>query len=347
MNSSVTQLVQHEPRSAIALPYLLFLGDAPDRLTAKTAIGVQHWRPEACAGQWRLPGCAVDLGLPELGPVEAAARGIGTMLIGLAPAGGALPPHWAAAVIEAIEAGLDVASGLHIRINAIPAIAAAARHHGRRIFDVRHPEESFAVGTYRRRSGKRLLAVGTDCAVGKMFTTLAVERSLHARGILADFRATGQTGILIAGAGVSVDAVVSDFVSGAAESLSPDAPAGHWDLIEGQGSLFHPSYAGVSLGLLHGSQPDAIILCHDAARTVNGDFEDLPLPSLAECAALNLELARLTNPDVRLVGCSLNTSSLDPGEAEAAVAAARNELGVPCADPVRHGVEKIVDHMLG
>ena len=334
------------PHMAIALPYLLFLGDAPDRLTAKTAIGVHHWRPGACAGQWRLPGCEVDLGLPDFHPAAAVAQGMRTMLIGLAPAGGALPPHWAAAVIEAIEAGLDIASGLHMQLNAIPHIAETARRHGRRIFDVRHPKADFPVGSYRRRSGKRMLAVGTDCAVGKMFTTLALERNLRERGHPVDFRATGQTGILIAGAGVSVDAVVSDFVSGAAESLSPDAAPDHWDLIEGQGSLFHPSYAGVSLGLLHGSQPDAIVLCHEAGRIVNGDFSDLPLPGLVECAALNLQLARLTNPAARLVGCSLNTSRLSEHDAGLAVADASAQLGVPCVDPVRHGVDAIVERML-
>ncbi|MBY8825023.1 DUF1611 domain-containing protein [Sphingomonas colocasiae] len=334
------------PLGAIARPYLLFLGDAPDRETAKTAIGVHHWRGRDCAAQFSLPGCNVDLGLPELDPAAAAARGICTLLVGLAPLGGAIPEHWTRAIVAALEAGLDVASGLHVRLGDVPAIAAAAARHQRRLIDVRHPERLFSVGDYRRRNGKRLLTVGTDCAVGKMFTALALEQAMRRRGIAADFRATGQTGIFIAGGGVSVDAVVSDFLSGAAESLSPDAADMHWDLVEGQGSLFHPSYAGVSLGLLHGSQPDAIVLCHDAGRRTNGDFPGLPLPSLAECAQTNLQLARLTNPAVRLVGCSLNTSRLTPDATERAIADAATALGVPCVDPVRTGVDPIVDHIL-
>ncbi len=332
--------------SEIPRPYVLFLGDAPDRATAKTAIGVHHWRPSACIGQMTLPGCAVDLGLPTLGAAAAVSSGARTLLIGLAPAGGRIPENWVKAIIAAIEAGLHVASGLHVRLADVPEIAATALRHNRQLFDVRHPDRDFPVASNRRRSGKRLLAVGTDCAVGKMFTTLALEQALRAKGVPADFRATGQTGIFIAGSGVSVDAVVSDFVSGAAEVLTPDAPADHWDLIEGQGSLFHPSYAGVSLGLLHGSQPDALVLCHEAGKTMNGDFLDLPLPSLAECAALNLQLATLTNPDVRLVGCSLNTSRLSVEATAAAVARVEDELGVPCVDPVRHGVGRIMERML-
>jgi uncharacterized NAD-dependent epimerase/dehydratase family protein len=321
------------------------LGDAADRLTAKTAIGVYHWRPRDCAGQLRLPGCKVDLGLPDMTPAEAKERGVATLLIGLAPAGGALPENWMATVREALVAGLDVASGLHVRLRENAILRTTAEHHRRTLVDVRHPDRSFSVGSYRKRSGMRLLTVGTDCCVGKMFTALALEQELRRRGHAADFRATGQTGIFIAGAGVAVDAVVADFISGAAESLSPDNHPDHWDLVEGQGSLVHPSYAGVSLGLLHGTQPDALVLCHEAGRMANGDFADLPLPTLTECAALNLQLGRLTNPGIKLIGCSLNTSRLDGAGARDATRAAAAELGVPCVDPVRDGVAALVDRL--
>lgn len=248
-------------------PYLLFLGDVGDQLAAKTAQGVVHWRPDACAGQLRLPGCMADLGLREMAVAEAAAAGVRTFLVGVANAGGVLPRHWTASIVEAIEAGMDVASGLHMRLVDVPEIKAAADRRGARLFDVRHPTRTFATGKGTRRPGKRILAVGTDCSCGKMYTTLALEQEMRSRGMQADFRATGQTGILITGEGVSIDAVVADFISGAVEWLCPAADPDHWDLVEGQGSLFHPSFAGVSLGLLHGAQPDFLVLCHEPTRT--------------------------------------------------------------------------------
>ncbi len=259
----------------IERPYLLFLGEAPGNLWAKTAAGIAHWRPEWCAGQISLPGCGADTGLDELTLDAAVARGAKTLVIGVAPAGGAFPDSWTDRVVAAIEAGLDIAAGLHCRLGDIPALAKAAQAHGRRLIDVRHPNRDFEIATPKRRAGHRLLTVGTDCCVGKMYAALALEREMRGRGMKADFRATGQTGIFIAERGLSVDAVVSDFISGATEWLTPAHDADHWDLIEGQGSLFHVSYAGVSLGLLHGSQPDALVLCHDAARTHNDDFPDL------------------------------------------------------------------------
>ena len=329
--------------SGISPPYLLFLGDAADLLWAKTASGIAHWRPERCLGQMSLAGCGADLGLEEMGVRDAAARGARTFVIGVAPHGGALPEAWVSTLVAAVKAGLDVASGLHSRIADVPAVAEAARAHGRRLFDVRHPTRSFAPGTPHRRSGRRLLTVGTDCCVGKMFAALALEREMRARGFKVDFRATGQSGILIAGDGVSIDAVVSDFISGAAEWLSPPNDPDHWDLVEGQGSLFHASYAGVSLGLLHGSQPDALVLCHDAARTHNDDFREVPLPGLEECAEANLAAARVVNPDVRLAGVALNTSALEADAAAEALTDASARLGVPACDPVATGVGAIVD----
>ncbi|MEX2408988.1 MAG: DUF1611 domain-containing protein, partial [Rhodovibrionaceae bacterium] len=251
---------------AIAHPYLMFLGDAPDQLGAKTAIGVAHWRPDWCLGQLSLPGCKADLSLPEMTVEAAAAAGVKTVIAGVVNRGGVISESWIEVLEEALSRGMDVAAGLHNRLNDVPALKQAAEKYGRKLFDVRHPTQNFSVASGEKRSGKRLLAVGTDCSVGKMYTTLALEHAMRGRGMKADFRATGQTGIFIAGSGVSVDAVVADFISGAVEWLAPANDDDHWDLIEGQGSLFHASFAGVSLGLLHGSQADALVLCHEPTR---------------------------------------------------------------------------------
>lgn len=240
---------------------------------------------------------------------------------------------------------MDVAAGLHNRLADVPKLAATAERHGRRLHDVRHPTETFAVANGKKRSGKRLLAVGTDCSCGKMYTALALEKEMRARGMKADFRATGQTGILIAGEGVSVDAVVADFISGAVEAITPDNDPDHWDLIEGQGSLFHASFAGVSLGLLHGAQPDALVLCHEPTRTHMRGLPDYALPSLTDCLEANLAAARLTNPDVRFVGVAVNTSAMAADEAKAYLAGVEKEMGLPSVDPYRHGVAPIVDNL--
>ena len=328
---------------SLRTPYLLFLGDG-DR--AKTAQGIAHWRPERCAGQIRLPGCTADLGLEELSLVEAARRGVRTLVIGVAPHGGQLPPTWVQVIVDALAAGLDVASGLHTRVSEHPQIREAARASGCNVFDVRHPTQNFAVATGLPRSGHRLLTVGTDCEAGKMYASLALEAEMRRRGINVDFRATGQTGILIAGAGVAVDAVVSDFVAGATEWLAPANEPDHWDVIEGQGSLFHPAYAGVTLGLVHGSQAEALVLCHDAARKHVIGYPTYPLPSLGECIEAYERAARLTNPRARCVGLSINTSKLDPAAAEAYLRAAETETGLPCVDPVRGSAARLVDALV-
>ncbi|RMF07510.1 MAG: DUF1611 domain-containing protein [Alphaproteobacteria bacterium] len=331
----------------IATPYLLFLGDAPDDLAAKTARGILHWRSRNCLGQIRLAGCNADLGLPDMTIPEAAAAGVKSMVIGVANAGGVIPDHWTDTIVEALEAGLDVASGLHHRLADNPAIADAARRAGRSLFDVRHPRTNLTTGTGAKRPGKRLLTVGTDCSVGKMFASLAIEAEMQARGLKADFRATGQTGILIAGSGISVDAVVADFISGAAEMISPANDPDHWDIVEGQGSLFHPSFAGVSLGLLHGSQPDALVLCHEPTRRHMRGLPHAPLPDLGDCLAANLQAARLTNPAVRAIGVAVNTSRLDDTAARDCLARIADDLGLPATDPVRYGAGPLVDALEG
>ena len=267
----------------ILSPYLLCLGNEKQLTFAKTAKGILDWRAEKCAGQIGLKGCTIDLGLPELTVEEAASKGIKTLVLGVAPAGGRIPKSWYPMLFAALENGLDIASGLHDKLVDVPDLQVTASRLGRQILDVRHPSQSFAVATGAPRGGKRLLAVGTDCAVGKMYSTLAIEKEMKARGLNADFAATGQTGIFISGKGISVDAVVADFISGATELLSPDNSADHWDIIEGQGSLYHPSYAGVTLGLIHGSQPDAMVLCHEVGRTEIIGLKGYPLPKFSDC----------------------------------------------------------------
>ena len=327
-------------------PYLLFLGDASDNLAAKSARGVLDWRPGTCLGQIRLNGCKADLGLPDMTVAEAAGGGVKTMIIGVAKAGGVIPDNWTMSIIAALDAGMDIASGMHTRLADIAPIAEAAKRNGRHLFDARHPTRTFAVGTGSKRTGKRLLPVGTDCSCGKMYTALALEREMQARGMKADFRATGQSGIFIAGDGIAVDAVVADFISGAIEWLAPDNDDDHWDLIEGQGSLFHPSFAGVSMGLLHGAQPDALVLCHEPTRTHMRALPERPLPGLAECIEANLQAARLTSPDVTFVGVSMDTSRLSETDRETVLAEAEAELGVPCVDPVATSVDRIVDGLV-
>jgi uncharacterized NAD-dependent epimerase/dehydratase family protein len=324
-------------------PYLLFLGDAPDQLAAKTAQGIAQWRPDWCLGQLRLAGCKADLGLPELTLQQAVAEGARTFIVGVANRGGVINEIWLPTLLEALDRGMDLASGLHRKLADVPALADRARMLGRSLFDVRHPSRDFPVATGARRPGKRLLAVGTDCSIGKMYTTLALEQEMRRRGMKADFRATGQTGIFIAGDGVSIDAVVADFISGAVEWLSPANDPDHWDLVEGQGSLFHPSYAGVSLGLLHGAQPDLLVMCHEPGRPHMRGLPHYRLPHLGACVEANLSAARLTIPDVKLLGFSLNTSLLDAGAADRALRDVEDQFGLPAVDPLRTGVAKLVD----
>lgn len=329
----------------IATPYLLFLGDVPDALAAKTAYGIKDWRPEWCIGQMRLPGCKADLGIPDLTLAEALAKGCRTLVVGVVNAGGVLPDHWIKEIVAAIEAGFDIASGLHVRLGAVPAIAEAARQRGSRLHDVRHSSETFPTGKGTRRPGRRLLTVGTDCSVGKKYTTLALEKGMRERGLDADFRATGQTGVFISGRGVAIDAVVADFISGAVETISPAAAPNHWDLIEGQGSLYHPSFAGVSLGLLHGAQPDAFVVCHEPTRTTMRGVSHR-LPTIRQVIDLTVQLGTLTNPEIRPVGIAVNTQALAEDEARALLDTLAAEHGLPATDPVRFGVESLVDRIV-
>jgi len=330
----------------IRQPYLLFLGDAHDMLAAKTSIGVSEWRREACVGQLRLAGCKADAGLPDMTVAEAAKAGAKTMIVGVTNRGGVFSKAWVDIMTEALDRGMDLASGLHDKLTELPAIADRAKALGRKLFDVRHPDRDFPIASGVKRPGKRMLTVGTDCSIGKMFTALAVEKEMKARGVPADFRATGQTGILIAGEGYSIDAIVSDFVAGAVEVIAPAGKPDHWDLIEGQGSLFHASYAGVTLALIHGAQPDALVVCHEPGRPHMRGLPSYKLPDLGICIERNVEAAKLTNPKAKCVGISLNTSKLDARKAERAIKSTADKYGLPTVDPARTGVGPLVDKLL-
>jgi uncharacterized NAD-dependent epimerase/dehydratase family protein len=333
-------------RVALRAPYLVFLADIQEATYAKTGLGVAQWCRDKCVGQLRLPGCKVDAGLPDLDVKAAVTRGARSLIFGVAPVGGAFKDSWLQTLQEAARAGLDIVAGMHSRLATVPGLAEAAAAGGARLVDVRVPPAGIPIGTGRKRGGKRVLTVGTDCAVGKKYTALALAKELTRRGLKATFRATGQTGIMIAGEGMPIDTVVCDFTAGAAEVLSPDNAPDHWDVIEGQGSLFHPAYAGVSLGLLHGSQPDAIVVCHEAGREAHSGFPGYPLPRLEECIDLHLRAGRRTNPAIRCVGVSVNTMKLAPAERAGWLAGVAQRLGLPCVDPLVEGAGPIADRLL-
>mgnify|MGYP001800935451 CR=1 FL=1 len=327
----------------ITPPYLLFLGDAPDPLAAKVAQGIRDWNPEAARGQLRLPGCRADMGLPDLTPAEAVAAGAKTLVIGVANRGGTISAAWKSVLVEALAAGLDLASGLHNLLRDEPELVAAAERHGRALHDVRVPTVAYPIANGKPRTGKRCLAIGTDCSIGKMYTALAMARDMAARNMKASFRATGQTGILITGDGVPLDAVVADFMAGAIEHLTPDNDPDHWDLIEGQGSLFHASYSGVTLALIHGGQPDALILCHEPTRRHMRGLPDYKLPSLEALRDLGLTMARVVNAGVAVVGISVNTAALHEEAALEYLAATEARMGLPTVDPFRQGAGRLID----
>lgn len=330
----------------IPAPFLLYLGRSADALGIKTSRGLAAFRRDDCVGEFRHDESPQTLGLPRLTMAEAAAKGARTLVLGIAGAGGRLPDELIEDAAAALEQGMNVAAGLHERLRDQPRLARLAEEKGLQLFDVRDPPPNLMVGKGYPRPGRRLLTVGTDCSVGKMYATLALTQALKARGIAADFRATGQTGILIAGDGVPVDAVVADFISGAIEQLAPARDDDGWDLIEGQGSLFHPSFAGVSLGLLHGAQPDALVICDEPGRSHMRGVPGRALPDLAECLERNLEAARLTSENVYAVGICLNTSAMDRDAALRLCARTEDRLGLPCTDPIAFGVESIIDRLL-
>ena len=327
----------------IETPYLLFLGDAPDQLSAKVAQGIKDWRPENAVGQFRMEGCKADMKLPDMDLAAAKAAGAKTLVIGVANRGGIISQAWKKVLVEALEEGFDLASGLHNLLRNEEDLAAVAKACGRTLHDVRIPTVQYPIANGVKRSGKRVLAVGTDCSVGKMYTALALDESLRKMGKKSTFRATGQTGILITGGGVPLDAVIADFMAGSIEYLTPDNDDDHWDIIEGQGSLFHVSYSGVTMALVHGGQPDALILCHEPTREHMRGLPEYKLPTLEALRDTALPLARVANPACEVVGISINTQHLSDEEAEAYLAKVEAEMGLPTVDPYRQNADRLAE----
>ncbi len=325
----------------ISKPYLLFLGEAKDYLAIKTAAGINFWRPEWCVGQIFFENAKAKLDLAEMSIEEAVAKGCKTMVIGVVNAGGVMPETWISTILEAINAGLNIASGMHTRLSSIREFREAAEKNNVQLHDLRFNEKTFKTGSGVKRKGKRLLTVGTDCSVGKKYTALAIEKAMKEHGMKASFKATGQTGVLIAENGVAIDAIISDFISGAVEWLSPDNEEDHWDIIEGQGSLFHPSFAGVSLGLLHGSQPDKFIVCHEPTRSNMRGVKN-KLPSISEVISKTIELGKLTNPDIKCAGIALNTSNM-LNKSEDMKKMISDKHSIPCLDPLKDDLSDFIN----
>jgi len=276
---------------------------------------------------------------------EGLALAPNAILVGIAPAGGRLPDAWRALLATAARGGLDVWSGLHTYLAHDPVVADAAREGKARVVDLRRPpaDLTVAAGRVRDVDATVVLTVGSDCNIGKMTTQLQLRDAMRARGGRVAFAPTGQTGILIEGRGIAVDAVVADFIAGAAERLVLEAaPGADVVLVEGQGSIIHPSYSGVTYGLLHGSLPHAMVLCHQPSRRTIANHAWVPLPPLAELVRMH-EAATAPLRPAPVIAVALNTVDLDEGAARAAVAAAERETGLPAADPVRFDPRPIVE----
>ena len=343
-------------------PRFLIVADGDfSAMTSKTANSVIRYLPERTVGvlDRRQAGQTVQdvLGfggaIPVVGSMrEGLALGPSAILIGIAPKGGRMPAEWRGWLAEALDHGCDLWSGLHTFLADDPLLAERARASGRRIFDLRRPPADLPIASGLAKAVEPLvvLAVGTDCNVGKMTAQLQLTRRLNDRGVRTRFVATGQTGIMIEGWGIAVDAVVADFIAGAAERLvlegSKDADV---VLVEGQGSINHPGYSGVTLGLLHGSCPDALILCHQCSREYIGDYREeawLRIPPLAEYIRLYETIGSAVHP-TRVIAISLNTYDLSDAEARRACDAATRETGLPATDPVRFDPAPLVDAVIG
>ena len=333
-------------------------GGLLDQPYAKTGHGILRYgeREVAAVVDERFAGARADAVVPYARrpvPVvatvaEAAALGATRLVIGVAPLGGALTPAWRAAVLDAIGRGMDVEAGLHAVLADDPELAGAAARSGVELRDLRAVPGDLSVppGLSGRPPVRVVHSVGSDCAIGKMSVTLELDRAARARGERSVFVPTGQTGVAIAGWGIAVDHVISDFVAGAAARLvAQGAERGDLLLVEGQGALTHPAYSGVTLGLLHGALPDVLVLCHRAGAQVNGDYPESPLRPLDELVGLYEQAAAWVRPAV-VAGLALNTAGLDDAAARAAVEDAAALTGLPATDPVRLGAEPLLDAVL-
>lgn len=271
-----------------------------------------------------------------------------TALVGVATQGGRFPPAWRKLLVECIEAGLDLESGLHEFVSDDPALVALAAQHGVELRDLRRPPGGLDVpsGANLTHGAKTILTVGSDCAIGKMTVSLELDREARRQGHRSEFVPTGQTGIAIAGWGIAVDAVIADFIAGAAERLVVEGAerGGEVLFVEGQGSLLHPAYSGVTLGLIHGSAPHGYVLCHQAGETVVDGDDRFPIPPLADLVRLHEQISLLPRP-ARVYGIALNTRKLDDESARRAIAETESATGLPADDPVRFGAAKLVSSL--
>jgi len=328
---------------------ILAEGFSADPHHGKTARGVIRYRPEdivAILDTERAPGDTQD-GFPVVRSVEEARQYEPTIaLVGVATTGGRFPPLWRELLKDAIRGGLDLESGLHEFVSDDPELIELAREHGVELRDLRKapPGLNVPTGANLTHDATTVLTVGSDCAIGKMTVSLELDRETRRRGLRSEFVPTGQTGIAIAGWGISVDAVVADFIAGAAEQLVLEGVARGGDVlfVEGQGSVLHPAYSGVTLGLIHGSAPHGFVLCHKAGERFVDENERFPMPPLSELAALHRRLSLLARPaDVHAI--ALNTRDLDERAARRSIEEAEAEAGLPADDPVRFGAAKLVD----
>ena len=340
------------------MPRFLILADGDfGPMTSKTANSVIRYVQDGVVGvidRSQAGKTAEDVlgfggAIPVVDSMKAGlALGPDAVLIGIAPQGGRLPVEWRQWLSEALDAGCDLWSGLHTFLSDDQLLAEKARVRGRKIHDLRKPPADLPIasGAAKATEALRVLTVGTDCSVGKMTAQLQLVRSLNERGLRTRFVATGQTGIMIEGWGIAVDAVVADFIAGAAERITVQGAEGaDVVLVEGQGSINHPGYSGVTLGLLHGSCPDAMILCHQASREYIGDYREaswLRIPALTEYIRLYETIGGAVHP-TRVIGIALNTYDLPDAEARHACEAATRETGLPATDPVRFDAAPLVD----
>ncbi len=332
--------------------YLILAEDySGDPHYGKTARGIIHYglTPVVALLDSSRVGEVQD-GVPIVGSVEEALPlGPTTAVVGVATAGGRFPPKWRELLKSCIAAGLDVENGLHQFVSDDPELAELARRHGVELRDLRRPPAGLNVPTGANLGvpARIVLTVGSDCAIGKMTVALELDRAARERGLASVFVPTGQTGMAIAGWGLAVDAVVSDFVAGAAERLVVEGAerGGELLMVEGQGSITHPAYSGVTLGLIHGSAPHVFVLCHLAGSTEHEGFPGHPLTSLPELVDLHERISLRARP-AKVAAIALNTRRLDEGAARAAVAAAAAETGLPADDPVRFGPGRLLDAVL-
>jgi uncharacterized NAD-dependent epimerase/dehydratase family protein len=330
---------------------ILAEGHSADPHFGKTARGVLRYRRDQVVAMLDSgrAGAAED-GVPIVGTVEDGLRfEPTTALVGVATQGGRFPPAWRELLKTSISSGLDVENGLHEFISDDAELSELAGRHGVELRDLRRPPAGLNVPTGENLThpAKVVLTVGSDCAIGKMTVSLELDAESRRRGVASEFVPTGQTGMAIAGWGIAVDAVVADFIAGAAEQLVVEGVARGGELlwVEGQGSLLHPAYSGVTLGLVHGSAPHAFVLCHQVSQTdVDGDPR-FPIPPLRELVALHERLALIPRP-ARVAAIALNTRGLDVAAARGAIAAAETETGLAADDPVRFGAERLTQIVL-